>query len=107
MALKLIALIKEPYKIFIYVAMHFGYFPKMKDETYVKLAYRAFAGKRLDLTNPQTYDEKLQWLKLYDRNPMHRIQQRKRRILRKHQTVWSDLKLHLQQQLQGFIIRER
>ena len=65
MALKLIALIKEPYKIFIYVAMHFGYFPKMKDETYVKLAYRAFAGKRLDLTNPQTYDEKLQWLKLY------------------------------------------
>lgn len=71
MALKLIALIKEPYKLFIYVAMHFGYFPKMKDETYVKLAYRAFAGKRLDLTNPQTYDEKLQWLKLYDRNPIY------------------------------------
>ena len=26
-------------------------------------------GKRLDLNNPQTYNEKLQWLKLYDRKP--------------------------------------
>ena len=28
-------------------------------------------GKRLDLRNPQTFNEKLQWLKLYDRNPIH------------------------------------
>lgn len=26
-------------------------------------------GKKLDLKNPQTFNEKLQWLKLYDRNP--------------------------------------
>lgn len=26
-------------------------------------------GKRLNLKNPQTFNEKLQWLKLYDRNP--------------------------------------
>lgn len=31
--------------------------------------YYARMGKRLDLNNPQTYNEKLQWLKLYDRKP--------------------------------------
>ena len=28
-------------------------------------------GKRLDLKNPTSYNEKLQWLKLYDRNPLY------------------------------------
>ena len=28
-------------------------------------------GCRLDLKNPKTYNEKLQWLKLYDRNPLY------------------------------------
>jgi hypothetical protein len=28
-------------------------------------------GKRLDLKRPKTFNEKLQWLKLYDRNPMY------------------------------------
>ena len=26
-------------------------------------------GKKLDLKNPRTYNEKLQWLKLYDKHP--------------------------------------
>jgi hypothetical protein len=28
-------------------------------------------GKKLNLTNPQTYNEKIQWLKLYDHNPAY------------------------------------
>ena len=38
-------------------------------ETYLKLVYRFSFGKKLDLVNPQTYNEKLQWLKLYYHQP--------------------------------------
>ncbi|MCR5450835.1 MAG: hypothetical protein K6F23_15720 [Solobacterium sp.] len=41
----------------------------MDDETYLKIAYRSKLGKKLDLENPVSYNEKLQWLKLYDRRP--------------------------------------
>lgn len=33
------------------------------------MKYKIRLGKKLDLKNPQTFNEKLQWLKLYDRNP--------------------------------------
>lgn len=42
---------------------------KMSDEKYIKLKFYASLGKKLNLNNPKTYNEKLQWLKLYDRNP--------------------------------------
>ena len=41
----------------------------LPDSTYIKLRYRFQMGKRLDLKNPRTFQEKLQWLKLHDRNP--------------------------------------
>lgn len=41
------------------------------DETHLKLLHRAILGERLDLGNPRTFSEKLQWLKLYDRNPLY------------------------------------
>lgn len=44
-------------------------FRKMSDESYLKLKYRIYYGKELNLENPVTFNEKLQWLKLYDRNP--------------------------------------
>ena len=43
------------------------YFPN--DERYLKLIYFLEMGHRLDLDNPKLFTEKLQWLKLYDRNP--------------------------------------
>lgn len=39
------------------------------DAVYLKYMYKKVMGKKLDLKNPQTFNEKLQWLKLYDRNP--------------------------------------
>lgn len=33
--------------------------------------YQARMDKKLDLNNPTTFNEKLQWLKLYDRNPLY------------------------------------
>lgn len=41
------------------------------DRPYIKLLYRAYMDEKLDLRNPRTYNQKLQWLKLYDRNPLH------------------------------------
>lgn len=32
--------------------------------------YRETCGKELNLKNPQTFNEKLQWLKLYHRKPL-------------------------------------
>ena len=48
-----------------------GFLNWMPDEVYIKLCYRAFFHKKLDLQNPKTYNEKLQWMKLYDRNPLY------------------------------------
>ena len=48
-----------------------GYLNWMSDKLYLKLCYRAVFHKKLDLENPRTYNEKLQWMKLYDRNPLY------------------------------------
>lgn len=41
----------------------------LDDEKYLKLIYFLDLGRKLDLKNPKTFSEKLQWLKLYDRKP--------------------------------------
>ena len=41
----------------------------LPDEAYLKLKYRIRMGKKLNLKNPRTFNEKLQWLKLHDRKP--------------------------------------
>ena len=39
------------------------------DKLYLELMFRLKMGYPLDLRNPQTFNEKLQWLKLYNRRP--------------------------------------
>lgn len=41
----------------------------LSDESFVKLRFYAAMGKKLDLDDPKTFNEKLQWLKLYNRKP--------------------------------------
>lgn len=48
-------------------------FDKMPDRQYLKILYRCTMGKKLNLENPQTYNEKLQWLKLYDRKDIYTV----------------------------------
>lgn len=43
----------------------------LPDKVYLKMAYKEAMGKSLDLENPKTFNEKLQWLKLYDRKPIY------------------------------------
>lgn len=41
------------------------------DKPFLKFEYRFLTGKRLNLKNPVTYNEKLQYLKLYDRKTVY------------------------------------
>lgn len=66
--MKLKEIIKNPYRPFSFLAMK-GLFNWMDDATYLKLMFRAQFGCNLDLTRPRRFNEKLQWLKLYDRKP--------------------------------------
>ena len=50
-----------------------GVYNNMPDEEYIKKLFKAKLGKELNLENPQSFNEKLQWLKLYDRNPLYTI----------------------------------
>ena len=44
---------------------------KMSDEKYLSMMYKKMLNKTLNLKNPVTFNEKLQWLKLNDRNPKY------------------------------------
>lgn len=48
-----------------------GFFRGMDDEKYLRICYRAYLGKEVNLDNPTTYNEKIQWLKLHDHNPLY------------------------------------
>jgi len=43
------------------------------DKAYLKLKYRLSMKKKLDLDAPKSFNEKLQWLKLYDRKPEYTV----------------------------------
>lgn len=53
------------------IANRLGVFNILSDKTYVKLKYRFSMGHPLNLKNPQTFTEKLNWLKLYDHDPRY------------------------------------
>ena len=46
-----------------------NFFRWLPDKPYLQLLYRFKMGHRLNLKNPKTFTEKLQWLKLYNRRP--------------------------------------
>lgn len=62
--------IKKPSLVLLKLSQ-MGFFNWMSDETYLKIFYRVKLGKKLNLNDPQTFNEKLQWLKLYDRKPIY------------------------------------
>lgn len=46
-----------------------NFLPFLPDRVYLQLLYRFKVGRKLNLNQPKSFTEKLQWLKLYDRNP--------------------------------------
>ena len=41
------------------------------DKLYLRIMYFLVCGKNLNLNHPKTFNEKLQWMKLYNRNPLY------------------------------------
>lgn len=66
---KIIKFIKNP--IWLVVFLNNRNIIKISDVKYLKIRYWCTFHKKLDLNNPQTFNEKLQWLKLYDRNDIY------------------------------------
>lgn len=50
-----------------YNLINLGLFSFLSDRKFLQLAYKVLMEEPLDLQNPKTFNEKLQWLKLYDR----------------------------------------
>lgn len=54
------------YRAFVLILRHSPF-----DALYLKLIFRNHLGYKLNLKNPRTFHEKLQWLKLHDHNPLY------------------------------------
>ena len=68
----IIRLIKKPTKMVLPMGQN-GCFSWIPDELYLKMLFRCEMGKKLNLENPKTFSEKIQWLKLHDRQPRYTL----------------------------------
>jgi hypothetical protein len=67
---KITKILKNPGHLFLALSAR-GFFNWMPDALYLKILFRLEMDRKLDLQNPQTFNEKIQWLKLYDRKPFY------------------------------------
>lgn len=65
----IITYIKRPKMFGLAILSHFGTW--LPDSLYLKIMFRLEMGYKLNLEEPHTFNEKLQWLKLYNRNPKY------------------------------------
>ena len=64
---KLITLLRNPHNfMLLFLTKTAIIWP---DKLYLRLRFYFEMGQRLNLENPSTFNEKLQWLKLYNRKP--------------------------------------
>jgi hypothetical protein len=70
MLIKIKKAIKNPNLIMLYI-LGLKIFRIVPDETFLKIKYGLRVGQKLNLGDPKTFNEKLQWLKLYDRKPKY------------------------------------
>lgn len=63
--------IKHP--LFVVDALTRQFASFIPDKLYLSILYRCRMGKWINWKNPQTFTEKIQWLKLYDRKPEYSI----------------------------------
>ncbi len=67
---RILKVIKNPSKIKYNIYKRF-FIKQIDDRRFLEALYQAAFGRKLDLTSPKTYNEKLQWLKLYNRDPLY------------------------------------
>lgn len=56
-----------PSKIYIFLSSR----PWLSDEKFIRMKFKKVFSRELNLNNPTSFNEKLQWIKLYDRNPLY------------------------------------
>lgn len=61
--------LKQPHKLFKYIVYKTAKI--WSDETFLKMLFPLCVGYKLNLDNPKTFNEKLQWLKLHNRKPIY------------------------------------
>ncbi len=62
--------INKPYELINRIGRN-TFFKLMSDERYLKMRFKQKTGRVLNLDAPVTFNEKIQWLKLYDRKPIY------------------------------------
>lgn len=65
---KLVKGLKNPRKA-LFAVIPGKFWHKLEDEPYLRFMYHAYTGRKLELNQPKRFNEKLQWIKLYNRNP--------------------------------------
>lgn len=70
MLIKIKKAFRSPKLIMLYI-LGFRIFRIVPDKIFLRVKYKLKMEQKLDLKNPKTLNEKLQWLKLYDRNPKY------------------------------------
>lgn len=68
--MKLKKLFQHPLMIYLYLTAR-GLTKIVPDELHLRFMYRVVLGRKLRLEHPNTFNEKLQWLKLNDKNPLY------------------------------------
>ena len=63
-------ILKNP-KMLFFTLGHREFLNFINDKKYIEIAYKIKFGKKPNLNDPKTFNEKLQWLKLNDRNPLY------------------------------------
>lgn len=63
-------LAKNPKLVFAHLMMLPGIRSLFSEKMYIQCIYYLYTGHRLDLNNPQSFNEKLNWEKIYYRNPI-------------------------------------
>lgn len=66
---KIVRFLNNPYRILARIVKGRFYF--LPDKVYLNIVYRASFGKSINWKDPQTYNEKLQWLKINDRKSIY------------------------------------
>ena len=66
---KILLLLKNP--LWIFVFLNNRGFHILDDKKYLCLLYKLEFNKKLDLNNPKTFNEKIQWLKIHDRKDIY------------------------------------
>jgi hypothetical protein len=54
-----------------YYLRKMGFYDHLDDKTYISKQFKVKLGRKMDWENPQSFNEKLQWLKIYDRKPIY------------------------------------